>query len=90
VAGRASSASTGDVLLRDVTEGDLHVFFEHQLDPDANHVAAFTAEDPANRDVFTARWARILGDGTITKKTILFDGQRVYSETRSERKRRSA
>jgi RimJ/RimL family protein N-acetyltransferase len=64
-----------DVLLRDVTEGDLPTFFEQQLDPAANHMAAFTAEDPADRAAFTAKWTKILADDCITKKTILFDGQ---------------
>jgi RimJ/RimL family protein N-acetyltransferase len=62
---------TNDVLLRDVTEGDLPIFFEQQLDPDANDMAAFPARD---RDAFTAHWTRIMADETITIKTILFDG----------------
>src|SRR2546425_3055823 len=62
---------TNDVLLRDVTEGDLPIFFEQQLDPDAIHMAAFP---PRDRDAFTAHWTKILCDETITKKTILFDG----------------
>jgi RimJ/RimL family protein N-acetyltransferase len=57
-----------------MTEGDLPTFFEQQLDPDANRMAAFTARDPAGWDAFTARWTGIVGDETITKKTILFDG----------------
>lgn len=65
---------TSDVVLRDVTEGDLAIFFEQQLDPAANHMAAFTAKDPADRAAFTAKWTKILGDDSI-KKTILFDGQ---------------
>lgn len=65
---------TSDVLLRDVTEDDLPIFFEQQLDPAAGKMAAFTAKDPADRAAFTARWARILSDATITKKTILFEG----------------
>jgi RimJ/RimL family protein N-acetyltransferase len=65
---------TSDVLLRDVAESDLPIFFDQQLDADANRMAAFTAEDPADRNAFTAHWTRILGDETITKKTILFDG----------------
>lgn len=68
-------AEGSDVLLRDVIEGDLPVFFEQQLDPDANRMATFTTEDPADRDAFDARWARILGDETIKKKTVLFDGR---------------
>ena len=59
-------------MLRDVTEGDLPVFFEHQLDPEANRMAAFPARD---RSAFMAHWTRILGDETITKKTVLLDGQ---------------
>ena len=72
--GRAPSPLTGDVLLRDVAEGDLPIFFEQQLDPDANHMAAFTAEEQADRDAFTAHLNKILGDESITKKTIVFDG----------------
>jgi len=61
-----------DILLRDVTEEDLPMLFEHQQDPVANRMAAFPARD---RDAFMAHWTKILGDQTITKKTILSDGQ---------------
>jgi RimJ/RimL family protein N-acetyltransferase len=66
---------TTDVLLRDVTEGDLPIFFEQQRDPAANRMAAFTAKDPEDRAAFMAKWAKILGDDSITKRTILFGGQ---------------
>ena len=56
-----------------MTEGDLPVFFEHQLDADANCMAAFTAEDPSDRASFAAHWNRILADETIVKKTVLLD-----------------
>ncbi len=71
----ASDPVLKSVQLRDVIESDLPIFFEHQLDPDANYMAAFTARDPTDRDAFLAHWARILGDETITNKTILFNGQ---------------
>ncbi len=67
--------STSGVLLRDVIEDDLPTFFEQQLDPTANHMAAFTTKDPSDRDAFAAHWTRILADDTITIKTILFDGR---------------
>jgi RimJ/RimL family protein N-acetyltransferase len=70
-----SNPETKDVQLRDVVESDLSIFFEQQLDPDANYMAAFTARDPTDRNAFMAHWARILGDETITIKTILFNGQ---------------
>jgi RimJ/RimL family protein N-acetyltransferase len=56
-------------------ESDLDVFFEYQLDPVACHMVAFTVEDPADRAAFDARWARILADDSVTKKTVLVDGQ---------------
>ena len=70
---------TSALLLRDVIEDDLPIFFEQQLDPDANHMAAFTAKDPTNRDAFMAHWNRILADSTVIVKTIVFDGHVVGS-----------
>lgn len=64
-----------DLLLRDVSEGDLATFFQHQLDPDANYMAAFTAVDPTDRDAFMAHWSRILDDETIIKKSIVYNGR---------------
>lgn len=64
-----------DVELRDVTESDVLVFFEQQRDPTANHMAAFTAKDPADKGAFAAKWTRIRGDEAITKKTVLFEGR---------------
>ena len=61
-----------NVTLRDVIEGDLPVFFEQQLDPDATSMAAFPARE---KDAFMTHWMmKILGDETIIKKTILFNG----------------
>jgi RimJ/RimL family protein N-acetyltransferase len=68
---------TSDLLLRDVREDDLPIFFEQQLDSDANYMAAFTAKNPSDRDAFTSHWSKILGDDTTTNKTILFAGQVV-------------
>jgi RimJ/RimL family protein N-acetyltransferase len=63
-----------NVELREVIGDDLALFFEYQVDPEANRMAAFGAQDPTDRDAFTAKWSRILGDASITKKTILTDG----------------
>lgn len=63
---------TSDVLIRDVTESDLPIFFEQQLDPDATEMAAFPARE---REAFMAHWARIMADDSVMLKTILFEGQ---------------
>jgi RimJ/RimL family protein N-acetyltransferase len=70
-----SSLGSYDLRLRDVEVDDLPIFFEHQRDPDANHMAAFTSKDPTNRDAFLAHWARIIGDETILIQTILCNEQ---------------
>jgi RimJ/RimL family protein N-acetyltransferase len=67
--------SEGSVRLRDVIEGDLPTLFEQQLDEEANYMAAFTRKDPADREAFMAHWNKILGDETITIRSILFNGQ---------------
>jgi RimJ/RimL family protein N-acetyltransferase len=64
-----------NLLLRDVTEDDLPIFFEQQLDPDANYMAAFSAKNPGDREAFMAKWTRILANDTTKIKTILFNGQ---------------
>lgn len=65
-------SSSGVVLLRDVEQQDLPIFFEHQCDPVAHRMAAFP---PRERDAFMEHWAKILGDETVIKKTVLFSGQ---------------
>ncbi len=62
-----------NVFLRDVTKQDLPILFEHQLDPDANQMAAFP---PREREAFISHWTdKVLGDETVVAKTILYDGQ---------------
>ena len=68
------SSPDSDILLRKVAEADLVTFFEQQQDPVANWMAAFTAKDPTDWAAFAAKWAKILGDGTGTAKTIVCGG----------------
>src|SRR5688500_11499124 len=63
------------LLLRDVLPDDLPIFFEHQLDKEASHMAAFTAKDPTDLEAFMAHWHKILAIDTCIIKTILFNGQ---------------
>ena len=60
------------ILLRNVIESDLPIFFEQQLDPVANQMAAFPARE---REAFMAHWARILADESNILKTILYGDQ---------------
>jgi RimJ/RimL family protein N-acetyltransferase len=62
-----------EVRLRDVTPDDLPIFFEHQRDPDAVHMAAFTTSNPSDRDAFNLYWQRIMSSETVTVRTVLVD-----------------
>jgi RimJ/RimL family protein N-acetyltransferase len=64
--------STGDVRLREVTEGDLPILFEHQRDPVANRIAAFPARD---RDAFMTHWHGILSDEALICRTVVVGDQ---------------
>jgi len=61
------------VTLRAVAPADLPMFFEHQLDPAANRMAAFTGANPADRAAFDAHWARLLANDRVLVRTILHD-----------------
>jgi RimJ/RimL family protein N-acetyltransferase len=66
---------SNELLLREVVNDDLPIFFEYQLDQEANYMAAFTAKDPTNQEAFMAHWHKILADETNIVQTILFNGQ---------------
>ena len=60
------------ILLRDVIESDLPIFFEQQLDPDAVEMAAFPSRD---WEAFDAHWTKIMGMDSVLLKTIEVDGR---------------
>ena len=63
---------TNIITLRNVTQDDLPIFFEHQNDPEAAKMAAFPSRD---REAFMAHWAKIMASTNVMNRTILFDGQ---------------
>lgn len=71
----APRRSTGGPLLRETRPEDLPHFFRFQLNPRARWMAAFTAPDPSDWERFQAGWGRILADETITKRTLLHEGE---------------
>ena len=67
-----------DVVLREVHDSDLPVFFRQMNDPEALRMAAFTPKDPADRDAFEAHWKRIRASEDVLR-TVLVDGDVVGS-----------
>ncbi|MEU7580731.1 GNAT family N-acetyltransferase [Streptomyces sp. NPDC041068] len=66
-----------DVSLREVHDSDLPVFFRQLNDPESSRMAAFTPEDPADRDRFDAQWTKMRRDDTVDVRTVLADGDVV-------------
>ena len=67
------------VTLRPVGEADLDVLFRHLSDPDAVLMAAFTSEDPQDRDRFDAHMRRIMADPGVTLRAVVRAGEVVGS-----------
>ncbi len=72
------TAST-EVELREVHDSDLPVFFRQTNDPESLRMAAFTAQDPTDRDAFDAHWKRIRAASDVLPRTVLVDGDVVGS-----------
>jgi RimJ/RimL family protein N-acetyltransferase len=63
------------VALRPVADGDLDALFEQMRDPQGIRMAAFTAEDPDDRDAFDAHMARVRSSPDITVRAVVCEGR---------------
>jgi RimJ/RimL family protein N-acetyltransferase len=63
------------MVLREVVGGDLRIFFRHQLDVEANRMAAFSAENPADETAFMDRWRTMLQNESSVQRTIVWKGE---------------
>lgn len=73
-----------NIILRNVIEDDLPIFFKHQQNREANYMAAFTSIDPSDWDSFTTHWNKILTDKDIMKQTIIIENNVVGHISRFE------
>jgi RimJ/RimL family protein N-acetyltransferase len=61
-----------DLYLRDIEESDLDLFFAHQIDEVANHMAAFTPKESNSRAAFDARWQRLRNHPGVFVQTAVY------------------
>ncbi|AKQ68303.1 Protein export cytoplasm protein SecA ATPase RNA helicase [Myxococcus hansupus] len=59
------------MILRNVTEEDLPIFFEHQRDPEALRMAAFSSRE---RDAFMTHWRTTVLRPENVSRTIVMNG----------------
>lgn len=62
------------VSLRPLVDDDLDAIYEQMKDPESVRMAAFTPEDPADRDAFLAHRSRVRGDPSVIERVIEADG----------------
>lgn len=68
-----------DVALRPVDDSDLDALFEQRRDPESVRMAAFTAEDPNDREAFDAHMSRVRASPDVLLRAITRDGHLVGS-----------
>lgn len=73
-----------NIQLRPTVESDLEIFFNNQLDEEANYMAAFTPKDTTDKEAYLGKFKRLLQDPAINMKTILYDGQIVGTVAKFE------
>jgi RimJ/RimL family protein N-acetyltransferase len=61
-----------DVVLREVTQDDVAVFYEHQREPEGSAMAAFPMRE---RDAHNAHWSKIMRHGSVIARTIVAGGE---------------
>lgn len=60
-----------EIKLRPTLVADLDTLFQFQLDREANHLAAFTSKDSANKEAYLAKYTKLLNDPTVNNQTII-------------------
>lgn len=68
-----------EVTLRPIEDSDLDTLFELMRDPESVRMAAFTAEDPDDREAFDAHMRKIRARTDVTNRVIVGDGRVVGS-----------
>ena len=63
-----------NVSLRPLEDGDLDAIYRQVTDPESVRMAAFTAEDQADRHAFLDRMSRLRADTTVSYRVIEVDG----------------
>jgi RimJ/RimL family protein N-acetyltransferase len=66
--------------LRRMDDADHNAVFRMMADPQAVEMAAFTADDPTDRNAFDAHLARVLSDPSITHRVVV-DGSGTFVGT---------
>ncbi|HEX4789335.1 MAG TPA: GNAT family N-acetyltransferase [Actinospica sp.] len=65
------------IALREIAEADLEAVFRQMSDPESVRMAAFTPDDPSDREAFEAHMRKVLGDPENLTRAVTRDGELV-------------
>jgi RimJ/RimL family protein N-acetyltransferase len=68
-----------NITLAKTTITDLETLFQFQLNPEANHLAAFTSKDPSDKNAYIEKYSKLLTDPTVNNQTIRINNEIVGS-----------
>ncbi len=68
-----------EVALRPIEDSDLDALFDQMRDPESVRMAAFTAEDPDDREAFDVHMAKVRAAPDTTLRAVTRDGRLVGS-----------
>jgi len=71
--------TNNSITLTKTEKDDLEVFFQFQLDKEANYLAAFTSKDPNDKTAYIEKYSKFLNDPTINMRTIKLNNEIVGS-----------
>jgi RimJ/RimL family protein N-acetyltransferase len=69
----SSSAKDPRIKLRKTAESDLEHLFKFQRDPEAIRMAAFTPEDPSDRQAYMNKWRKLLASQEVCMRSIVVE-----------------
>jgi len=58
------------IILKTTTIEDLETLFHFQKEEASNHMAAFTAEDPNDKEAYMTKWCKIVENPEVTMQSI--------------------
>ncbi|MFE4968936.1 GNAT family N-acetyltransferase [Streptomyces sp. NPDC056660] len=63
-----------EIILRELQDNDLPVFWEQLTDPELQHMAAVTRKYHYDRGHFDQHWAKVRSDPAVIVRTVVADG----------------
>ena len=76
---RWQDAGMVQITLRPLEVADFDVIFEQMRDPESVRMAAFTADDPNDRNAFDAHMTKVIAMPGVRNRAIMCDGRLVGS-----------